>query len=58
MTIPESDYGTVLSTETTAVVDPYVGTLQYDAPIGDNQNKSILLGMIVQMMLLIVHVKI
>ena len=32
------------------VVDLYVGTPQYDAPIGDNQNKSILLEMTIQMM--------
>ena len=46
MTAPASNYGTVPSTEiAVAAVDPYVGTPQYDALVGDNQNKSVLLGL-------------
>ena len=51
MTALASDYKTVPSVETiVAAVDPYVGTLQYNALAGDNQNKSVLLGMTIQMM--------
>ena len=55
---PKSDYRTVPSIETTVAVDLYMGTLQYDALAGDNQNKSILLGMTIQMILLEVWVNI
>ena len=58
MTAPAYDCGIVPSIETTVAVDLYMGTLQYDALAGDNQNKSILLGMTIQMILLEVWVNI
>ena len=58
MTALESDYETVPSTATAIAIDPYMGTLQYEASTDDNQNKSILLGMTIQMLLLEERVKI
>ena len=58
MTALESDYRIVSSTKIAAAIDPYVGTLQYDALASDNQNKLVLFGMTVQMTLLEERVKI